>query len=197
MGIYDVPRCQHVKVNGVQCGSPALRRKRFCYFHNSYRQARTVPMELEDVSTRVPNLPLLEDANSVQLAIMQVIQLLAAGRMNTKVAGLMLFALQTASSNLARLTFEPSKPTDVVIDEDMLDLTCISGPQWLERDFDEQPVESQEAAAAKREQLPLADRPKLRKKPDSLPEEENSTAEILRSMGLKPGIFDSAGNNEA
>jgi hypothetical protein len=34
MSLEDVPRCQHVKVNGTQCGSPALRRRRHCYFHD-------------------------------------------------------------------------------------------------------------------------------------------------------------------
>jgi hypothetical protein len=30
----DFPsRCQHIKVNGTQCGSPALRRHKFCFFH--------------------------------------------------------------------------------------------------------------------------------------------------------------------
>jgi hypothetical protein len=28
-------RCQHIKINGTQCGSPALRRNRFCFFHKA------------------------------------------------------------------------------------------------------------------------------------------------------------------
>jgi hypothetical protein len=134
MGMNDVPRCQHVKVNGTQCGSPALRRKRFCYFHDSYRltQARL----LEDESkVLLCNLPLLEDANSIQIAVMQVIHLLGSGKMDTKVAGLVLYALQTAAVNMKRVNFEAEKVTDVVIDQDTLDLTCINGPQWFERDF--------------------------------------------------------------
>jgi hypothetical protein len=26
--------CEHIKRDGKRCGSPALRRRRFCYFHN-------------------------------------------------------------------------------------------------------------------------------------------------------------------
>ena len=133
MGMNDVPRCQHVKVNGTQCGSPALRRKRFCYFHDNYRQTKA---RLADESQALLcNLPLLEDANSIQLAVMQVIHLMNSGRMDTKVAGLTLYALQTAASNLKRVNFEVEKVTDVVIDQDTLDLTCINGPQWSDRDF--------------------------------------------------------------
>ena len=33
-------RCQHLKINGTQCGSPALRRNRFCFFHKRHHQER-------------------------------------------------------------------------------------------------------------------------------------------------------------
>ncbi len=132
----DVPRCQHVKVNGTQCGSPALRRKRFCYFHDNYRQTQARLLEGESM-VLLGNLPLLEDANSVQVAVMQVIHLLASGKMDVKVAGLTLYALQTAAINLKRVNFEAEKVTDIVIDQDALDLTCINGPQWFDRDFHE------------------------------------------------------------
>src|SRR6266852_4513311 len=134
MSMNDVPRCQHVKVNGVQCGSPALRRRRFCYFHENYRQTQARLME-DQSEVRISNFPLLEDANSIQVAVMHVIHLLVSGRMDTKVAGLTLYALQTASANMKRVSFEVGKATDVVIDQDTLDLTCINGPQWFDRDF--------------------------------------------------------------
>jgi hypothetical protein len=49
----------------------------------------------------------------------------------------MLYALQTASANLRHIRFEPEKLTDVVIDEDTVDLTRLSGPQWSSHDFSE------------------------------------------------------------
>jgi hypothetical protein len=27
----SIPRCEHIKVNGTQCGSPALRSNHFCF----------------------------------------------------------------------------------------------------------------------------------------------------------------------
>lgn len=81
------------------------------------------------------DLPLLEDANSVQMALMKVIQMLGSGEMDHKTAGLMLYALQTASINLRRTEFEADDVTDIVIDRDTVPATCINGPQWFEEDF--------------------------------------------------------------
>jgi hypothetical protein len=80
-------------------------------------------------------MPVLEDANAVQLALMKVMQMLVRGQMDTKMAGLLLYGLQTASSNLRHTTFEAEKSTDVVIDRDTVNQTCINGPQWFARDF--------------------------------------------------------------
>ena len=52
-------------------------------------------------------LPVLEDANSIQIALMQVMRLILSGQLDPKTASLLLYALQTASSNLGRTNFEP------------------------------------------------------------------------------------------
>ena len=137
MGLENVPRCQHVKMNGTQCGSPALRRRRHCFFHDRIRreQAR-IRAQASGQSTF--ELPLLEDANCVQVALMKVIQMLASGRMDHKTAGLILYALQTASVNLRHADFEVNNVSNVVIDRDTVNATCINGPQWFEEDFDDE-----------------------------------------------------------
>jgi hypothetical protein len=81
--------------------------------------------------------PLLEDANSVQVALMKVIQALGSGRVDHKTAGLILYALQTASVNLRNVNFEVRNATDVVIDRDTVNATSIGGPQWFEEDFED------------------------------------------------------------
>ena len=135
MGLEDVPRCQHVKMNGTQCGSPALRRRRHCFFHERIRREQAkIAADLS--AQRIFDLPLLEDANSVQVALMKVIQMLGAGRLDHKTAGLMLYALQTASVNLRHATFEVNEATDVVIDRDDVHRTSLGGPQWFEEDFE-------------------------------------------------------------
>jgi hypothetical protein len=120
MALEHVPRCQHVKVNGVQCGSPALRRKTHCYFHTRVEHERRAAAETTD-GKRSFGFPLLEDANSIQVALMKMVQMLGAGTLDHKTAGLMIYALQTASYNLRNARFEPEKLTDVVIDEDTVD----------------------------------------------------------------------------
>jgi len=134
MALEHVPRCQHVKVNGVQCGSPALRHGAHCFFHTRVEYERQIAVENHS-GTRSFGFPLLEDANSVQVALMKVIQMLGSGVLDHKTAGLMLYALQTASYNLRNARFEPEKLTEVVIDEDTVDLTRVKGPQWSARDF--------------------------------------------------------------
>jgi hypothetical protein len=145
MALDDVPRCQHVKMNGTQCGSPALRRRRHCFFHERIRreQAR---IRADASALHAFDLPLLEDANSVQMALMKVIQMLGSGRLDHKTAGLMLYALQTASINLRHASFEADDATEVVIDRNDVHRTCIGGQQWFEEDFEGRSGPAQEAA---------------------------------------------------
>jgi hypothetical protein len=134
MALEHVPRCQHVKVNGVQCGSPALRNREHCFFHTRAEHERNLACE-DRSGKRTFGFPLLEDANAIQVALMKVLQMLGPGTLEHKTASLMLYGLQTASYNLRQTKFEPEKATDVVIDEDTVDLTRIQGPQWWSRDF--------------------------------------------------------------
>jgi hypothetical protein len=143
--IADIPRCQHVKVNGVQCGSPALRHKRFCYFHHAWREVSSpssrararAHRKAEGAETPISNLPPLEDANSIQMALMQVMRLILTRQIDGKLAGLLLYALQTATSNLKQLTLEPDWKKVVVnpgaVRYSPLDTTGDT-PQDLERE---------------------------------------------------------------
>jgi len=63
-------------------------------------QARAQAKSLENAVVPL-ELPPFEDANSIQIALMQVVDALLHNRIDTKRAGLVLYALQTASSNLA------------------------------------------------------------------------------------------------
>ena len=99
-----IPRCQHIKTNGVRCGSPALRERRHCFFHHRAHSLRR--LRLKRPNQRLV-IPLLEDANSIQMAIQQVAEAIAEDRIDNRRAGLLLFAFQTAASNLKRLDLEP------------------------------------------------------------------------------------------
>jgi len=154
MGLENVNRCQHIKMNGTQCGSPALRRRRLCFFHGRCQEQRAGIAASQFKQARFV-VPVLEDANAVQMALMQVMQLLSTGQMDHKTAGLMLYALQTASCNLRNTEFEAEDVTDVVIDRSTVNATCIGGPQWVEEDFEddaEEEDEEMEAVGAEEEE---------------------------------------------
>ena len=140
----NIPRCQHIKVNGTQCGSPAVRDRRFCFFHKKWHDQRIVINSAQArQSPPTLDLPVLEDANSVQVALMQVMRLLISHQIDHKTAGLLLYALQTASFNLRRTDFEPVVKTKIVIDPTRVDETALGESQWQNEDF-ENPEESDE-----------------------------------------------------
>src|SRR5215471_18707772 len=104
---YQVPRCHHIKTNGTQCNSPALRNERLCYFHNKWRPEflwLNQPKNHQNTGSII--LPVLEDASSIQSAIGQVMSLVLQDVIDSKKAGLLLYALQTATSNLGRMLSE-------------------------------------------------------------------------------------------
>ena len=97
MSLYPITikRCQHIKVNGMQCGSPALRDTKHCYYHVRYHWAELDALP-DNNEWRKP-LPTLEDANSIQVALANVMERLIMLGIDHKTAALMLYALQTAS----------------------------------------------------------------------------------------------------
>jgi hypothetical protein len=101
-----VLRCIFIKTNGVQCGSPALKNCAYCFAHG--RMAMRHPSRLD--------MPILEDANSVQVAIMEVIRGLLDGDIDRKTGGLVLYGLQMASANLKYVSFEPKDRGAVIRD---------------------------------------------------------------------------------
>jgi hypothetical protein len=88
-------RCQHIKVNGSGCGSPARHGRRFCCFHDS-----AVRRNREFV------LPVIEDAASLQLALNKIMQALVDKLIDQKTTSTLLYGLQIASANLKRLDKE-------------------------------------------------------------------------------------------
>jgi hypothetical protein len=107
MSSLAAPRCGHIKVNGTQCGSPAQRNERFCYFHQHSRPITfAVGRGYHDYSSSEVILPAFEDAHSIQLTLRQVTELILRHKIDDKTAGLVLYALQIASSNLKRMELE-------------------------------------------------------------------------------------------
>jgi hypothetical protein len=131
-------RCQHLKINGTQCGSPALRRNRFCFFHKRFQDERirlAADRKRRGIATFI--LPVLEDANSIQMSLMQVMRLLVSHDIDHKTASLLLYALQTASSNLRLTKFEAMKHDTILDPRDAAD-TPLGSKLWEDDDFEEE-----------------------------------------------------------
>jgi hypothetical protein len=134
----SIARCQHLKVNGVQCGSPALKNRKLCHFHQRWQLGRIQLNANQARRSRYSlDLPILEDANSIQVALMQGLRLLLTNQVDHRTAALLFYALQTASSNLSRTTFEP-RPQQVVIDPRAIADTSLGDDAWYREEFEEE-----------------------------------------------------------
>ena len=131
---YRVPRCQHLKTNGTQCGSPAMRNGEYCYFH---RRWRMTSVDLSHSAHHVTSefvLPVLEDADSIQITLGQIMRMIVCRQVDTKSAGLLLYALQIASANLRRTQFEPYH-RNVTVDLFRVPERIIGDEAWSPSDF--------------------------------------------------------------
>jgi hypothetical protein len=140
MSLYpkSVARCQHIKVNGTQCGSPALREEQYCYYHMRWHATR-MSVLLKERERWIAGLPTMEDANSIQVGLAEVMRLLVTQEVDHKTGALLLYAMQTGSANLKRTSFEP-EPTQVVIDRECVEQRPLGATAWSKvegREYDE------------------------------------------------------------
>jgi hypothetical protein len=87
----------------------------------------------------IAGLPTLEDANSIQVGLAEVMRLLVTQEIDHKTGALLLYAMQTASANMKHTSFEP-EPTQVVIDRDCVERRPLGATAWSTvegREYDE------------------------------------------------------------
>ena len=97
----NVRNCTHIKVTGQRCGSPALRREFFCYFHT-----RVIKGVQQRVDMQLHSMALLEDCESIQLSIMHVVDGLIKGTLDATRARLIIQALRIAARNAKNVRFD-------------------------------------------------------------------------------------------
>jgi hypothetical protein len=97
--------------NTTRCGSPAMRGTRYCYSHH-HQQAREARKNAERARQRWFESVPLEDAASVQRALVEAMTQLLSGNIGHKRAGQILYRLQTASVNLRAAGLSPRKAND-------------------------------------------------------------------------------------
>ena len=89
--------CTHIKISGVRCGSPSLRGQQFCYYHQRMHRGVRTPRQ-----SRLHPLACIEDKESIQAALAEVINALLRNTIDMKRATLILRALHIAVKNDAR-----------------------------------------------------------------------------------------------
>ena len=99
--------CRHLRANGQFCGSPALRHNTLCYYHYRLAQREQRRLRLGGPVDAAANtgieLPLLEDADSIQIAINEVTRAIIDQRIDHRRAGLLLYSFQLALQNTRNL----------------------------------------------------------------------------------------------
>ena len=129
--------CRHIRTNGKRCKSPQRTGFLYCYFHQRLRSDhQVVTRSISTTDTTVVlgpngeqiiqhfpnpallhlselNLPPLEDAESIQVAISLVVTALGRNRIDPRRAGPILYGLQLASGNVRKATIEPFHTTVV------------------------------------------------------------------------------------
>ena len=97
----NVRTCTHIMVTGVRCGSPALRGERFCYFHQRMIRGVNTPP-----NSRVHPIAFLENEESIQASLMEMVNALLRGTIDIKRGELVLRALNAAARNCRRARFK-------------------------------------------------------------------------------------------
>ena len=98
------PRCQWVRQDGTSCGSPQMKQHIYCFAHMQMAEARDLMLRL----------PPPEDANAIQVGLMRIQKSLIEGTISTKIAGLLLYSMQLALTNVGQVTFGKAKDEEMV-----------------------------------------------------------------------------------
>jgi hypothetical protein len=104
-----IPLCHHIKTNDIQCQSPSLKHRSYCYYHDRLHGGRA----RRSFAPRIPReyeiqLHTLEDAESIHFALSLVITALASGDLSCDRASALLYGIQLASSNLRNMPPRPA-----------------------------------------------------------------------------------------
>ncbi len=110
----EAPRCTFVREDGTVCKSPRMKNDIYRYAHHRMQEARAENLWL----------PPLTDANAIQMAVMLVQRALIDDEISEKKAGLLLYSIQLAATNVDKTTFGESDEemvTETQPENDLMD----------------------------------------------------------------------------
>jgi hypothetical protein len=106
------PRCQWVRQDGTGCGSPQMKQHIYCFAHMQMAEARDLMLKL----------PPPEDPNAIQVGLMRIQKAVIEDTISMKKAGLLLYSMQLALTNVGQTTFGKAKDEEMVretVDEEI------------------------------------------------------------------------------
>ena len=95
-------QCHHIMDSGQRCGSPRMKRKEFCYYHNRLHESFILPGQ------EMYEAPDLDNLHSISIALTQINRALDKGLINPGVANAMIYSIQVAKQTLRQI--EKSTP---------------------------------------------------------------------------------------
>jgi hypothetical protein len=98
------PRCQWVRQDGTSCRSPQMKQHIYCFAHRQMMEARELMLRL----------PPPEDANAIQVGLMRIQKAVIEDTISMKKAGLLLYSMQLALTNVGQTTFGKAKDEEMV-----------------------------------------------------------------------------------
>jgi hypothetical protein len=98
------PRCRWVRQDGTSCRSPQMKKHIYCFAHMQMAEARELMLRL----------PPPEDANAIQVGLMRIQKAVIEDTISMKKAGLLLYSMQLALTNVGQTTFGRAKDEEMV-----------------------------------------------------------------------------------
>ena len=96
--------CRHEKADGTYCGSPALRDRKYCYYHLMERARRLRRARaLRDNQPYRLEIQSLDNPYAIRAALTDIAQALAAGQLDPRTAGKLLYAIQLVNATNRRI----------------------------------------------------------------------------------------------
>ena len=92
-----VPICSHIKDNGIRCGTPAMKGRHFCYFHQRAHHPAG------HLNTRRYRAPIPDSVASLQIAMAHALQAAMSGDLSPKEANSIMYGIHL-STNLLHLS---------------------------------------------------------------------------------------------
>ncbi len=121
-----VSLCEHVMSSGLRCGSPARRGQPHCHYHTSIQTLLPKRFHVHENfrnehehGCRLFPMPVLEDATSIQTALMQVIHAMLEGAIPVHTARVVLSALRTAQRNLPAVKLEMAATCAAAVEREL------------------------------------------------------------------------------